>query len=152
MGRPTGSRNGVTDKVCREKYLHNNEYWTAKKLAREYRICVHGLERRLSDFTPVQEAIDLGITDKETEKKTKWDVGIKCEYKGQSHTLKVWASIVGISYTTLRSRMKRGMSIHDALTTWVRGPYGVYQEPKQILDCMNKKKKKSKRNYRGQKT
>lgn len=48
----------------------------------------------------------------QNKRRTTW-----IEYKGESHTIPEWASIVGITYTGLRWRLKQGWSIKDAIET-----------------------------------
>jgi hypothetical protein len=37
-------------------------------------------------------------------------------FRGKTHCMSKWARIVGINYRTIRSRLNRGWSTHDALT------------------------------------
>lgn len=39
-------------------------------------------------------------------------------YNGQTHTMSEWAKLVGIKYTTLRSRVRNGMAFEDAISPY----------------------------------
>lgn len=41
-------------------------------------------------------------------------------FNGESHSMSEWADVIGMEYTTLRARIRRGMSISEALTKPVR--------------------------------
>ncbi len=45
---------------------------------------------------------------------------VRLEFQGTTHTMSEWARIVGISNKTIHARIKRGLSIHDALTIPVK--------------------------------
>ena len=40
----------------------------------------------------------------------------KLTYSGETHTIREWAKLIGISYNTLRSRIQRGWGVGKALT------------------------------------
>jgi hypothetical protein len=46
-------------------------------------------------------------------------------HKGETHTMSEWATITGIHYSTLRIRLQRGWSEHDALTRPVDKRFSV---------------------------
>lgn len=58
------------------------------------------------------------VTQKEQCNNTRRNINV--EMNGETYTLKQWAEILGLKYNTVASRVKRGWSPVDALTTPVR--------------------------------
>lgn len=58
------------------------------------------------------------VTQKEQCNNTRRNIVVN--YNNETHTLKEWCTILGLNYGTISSRVKRGWSPEDALTTPVR--------------------------------